>query len=456
MFKVLVAEDEEITLNHIGYVLGREGYQVTAVGNGSDALKKLEGESFDLLIADVKMPGLTGMELLDAITARGVEIEVIIITAYGSIESAVEAMRKGAYDYITKPLELDELLMKILKIQSHKSLKKENAALRASLAPQKEFRLVAESNGSRKILDMAHTIKDSACSVLLTGESGVGKSVIAREIHRTSHRADKPFLSVNCANFTSELLSSELFGHEAGAFTGALKTKKGLAEVADSGTLFLDEIAELSPNLQAMLLKFLEEGEFYRVGGTRLFKVDVRVMAATNRNIPELLADGRFRKDLYFRLNVMEISIPPLRARREDVRPLALHFLAKHLPRYSKKISGFSHEAMGVLINYDYPGNIRELENIVERAVILEREDVITTDNLPQSVLSARPGPAINDGGDGIDVIKGVMTIEELSRDYALKVLNSAGGNRTKAAEMLGISRTSLWKILKEEGEGSA
>jgi DNA-binding NtrC family response regulator len=407
MFKVLIAEDEEITLNHIGYVLGREGYQVTSVGNGSDALKKLEGESFDLLIADVKMPGLTGMDLLDAITARGMETEVIIITAYGSIESAVDAMRKGAYDYITKPLELDELLMKILKIQSHKSLKKENAALRASLAPAKEFRLVAESDGSRKIIATAHTIRDSACSVLLTGESGVGKSVVAKEIHRTSRRADKPFLSVNCANFTSELLSSELFGHEAGAFTGALKTKKGLAEVADTGTLFLDEIAELSPNLQAMLLKFLEEGEFYRVGGTRLFKVDVRVMAATNRNIPELLADGRFRKDLYFRLNMMEIAIPPLKERREDIRPLALHFLGKHLPRYSKKISGFSHEAMGVLINYDYPGNIRELENIVERAVILEREDIITPESLPQSVLSARPSAGDAQVGQAAGGIEG-------------------------------------------------
>jgi transcriptional regulator with PAS, ATPase and Fis domain len=348
--------------------------------------------------------------------------------------------------------------MKILKIQSHKSLKKENDALKASLATQKEFRLVAESDGSRKILDMAHTIKDSACGVLLTGESGVGKSVIAREIHRTSRRAENPFLSVNCANFTSELLSSELFGHEAGAFTGALKTKKGLAEVADTGTLFLDEIAELSPNLQAMLLKFLEEGEFYRVGGTRLFKVDVRVMAATNRNIPELLADGRFRKDLYFRLNVMEIAIPPLRERREDIRPLALHFLAKHLPRYSKKITGFSRGALDVLLTYDYPGNVRELENIVERAVILAPGDVITPENLPQSVLAARPTPVCDgrasDGG--INGIGGVMTIEELSRDYALKILSAAGGNRTKAAEMLGISRTSLWKILKEEPEGSA
>jgi transcriptional regulator with PAS, ATPase and Fis domain len=291
------------------------------------------------------------------------------------------------------------------------------------------------------ILDMIEGIKLSDSNILLTGETGVGKSLLAKIIHFTGRRQERPFLSINCATLTEELLASELFGHERGAFTGAVKTKQGLVEIADTGTLFLDEIAEMAPNLQAKLLKVIEEGEFYRVGGTRPIHVDVRFIAATNQDVRDLISSGKFREDLYYRLNVMEIFIPPLRERKEDIEPLAVYFLQKHLPKARKKITGFTKEALDVLWHYSFPGNVRELENIIERAIILEKGQFITPESLPQSIKlfqieTLEPGQ--------------VKTIEELNKEYAEKVLEMYGGNRSKTAEVLGISRTSLWRILKE------
>jgi transcriptional regulator with PAS, ATPase and Fis domain len=294
----------------------------------------------------------------------------------------------------------------------------------------------------KNILETIQGMSSSDANMFLTGETGVGKSLIARIIHYTSGRKNMPFLSLNCATLTEDLLASELFGHEKGAFTGAVAMKQGLVEIADTGTLFLDEIAELSPNLQAKLLKVVEEGEFYRVGGTRPQKVDVRFIAATNQNVRGIIADGRFREDLYYRLNIMDIFIPPLRERREDIRPLSAFFLQKHLPRSRKKIAGFSDEALDILMHYSFPGNVRELENIIERAIILEKGQLLSKESLPQGIRTL-----------DIETFdpNQIKTVDEVIRDYAEKVVKMAGGNRTKAAELLGISRTSLWKILKED-----
>ncbi len=310
--RILIAEDEEITLKHILSTLEREGYEVTGVPDGRKALEKIGNELFDILIADIKMPGLTGIELLEKVRERRLETEVIIITGYGSIGSAVDAIKKGARDYITKPFDLDELLLKVKKIHEEKILKKEIMALKISLGVDKKITSVAKSQSMKNILDVVESIRDSSCNVLLTGESGVGKSMIAKMLHFTSGKRDKPFLSINCATLTENLLASELFGYEKGAFTGAVKTKQGLLEIADTGTLFLDEITEMSTNLQAKLLNVIEGGEFFRVGGTRPIKADVRFIAATNQNVQTLISEGRFREDLYYRLNIMEIYIPPL------------------------------------------------------------------------------------------------------------------------------------------------
>ncbi|HAS55602.1 MAG: hypothetical protein A2X56_11385 [Nitrospirae bacterium GWC2_57_13] len=440
--KILIAEDEEITLKHLVNALQLEGHEVTGVSRGDDALRLVEDRRFDVLIADIKMPGMTGIELLGTIRERNIETDVIVVTGFGSVGSAVEAMKLGAYDYVTKPFDLDELVLKVAKINERANLKRENVALRTFLGLNKQVSIIARSAGMKRILETIEGIRDSDCNVLLTGETGVGKSLLARIIHYTSRRQNLPFLSINCATLTEELLASELFGHEKGAFTGAVKLKQGLVEIADHGTLFLDEIAEMAPNLQAKLLKVIEEGEFFRVGGTRPLKVDLRFIAATNQNVRSAIAEGRFREDLYYRLNIMEIFISPLRDRRDDIAPLADYFLAKHLPRSNKKITGFSREARDVLMHYSFPGNVRELENIIERAIILEKTPVLTAPSLPQNIQLFQ-----------IETIQPdtVKTIEELNRTYAVKVVDLYGGNRTKAAEMLGISRTSLWRLLKEE-----
>jgi len=443
-FKVLIAEDEEITLKHLVNALKKEAYLVVGVSNGTDALHKIESEHFDLLIADIKMPGHTGIELLEKIREKQIDTEVIIITGFGSIGSVVDAMKKGAYDYVTKPFDLDELVLKIRKIRDQRTMKKENIALKAYAGMDKKVSIIAKSASMKNILGIIEGMKDSDCNVLLTGETGVGKSLLAKIIHFTGRRQSMPFLSINCATLTEELLASELFGHEKGAFTGAIKTKQGLVEIADTGTLFLDEIAEMTTNLQAKLLKVIEDGEFYRVGGTRPVKVDVRFVAATNQNVRTVISEGRFREDLYYRLNIMEINIPPLRDRREDITPLCAYFLEKHLPKSHKKITGFTREAMEVFMHYSFPGNVREMENIIERAIILEKGTIITPDSLPQTIKMFQIETLEPDK---------IKTIEELNRQYTEKVLDMFGGNRTRTAEVLGISRTSLWRILKEDKE---
>jgi two-component system response regulator HydG len=441
-YKILIAEDEEITLKHLVHMLGKKGYYTEGARNGREAIEKIGANGFDLLITDIKMPGLDGIGLLERVRESHPETEVIIVTGFGSVDSAVDAMKRGAYDYITKPFNLDELLLKVKKITDKKRLVRENTALRAYFGMDRKLSIIARSEGMMKILDLIESLKDSDCNILITGETGVGKSLIAKIIHFTSRRQEMPFLSINCATLTEELLASELFGHEKGAFTGAVKTKQGLIEIVDTGTFFLDEIVEMSPNLQAKLLKVIDDGEFFRVGGRRPIKVDVRFIAATNQNIRSALAEGRFREDLYYRLNVMEIFIPPLRDRKEDIESLSEFFLQKHLTSAAKKIKGFSKDAMSILKHYSFPGNVRELENIIERAVILEQGPVITPQSLPQTIKMFQ-----------IETIEpgSIKSLDEMNKEYVDKVIELLGGNRSKAAEVLGISRTSLWRILKEE-----
>ncbi len=440
--RILVAEDEDITRDNIIESLAEEGHSATGARDGREATEALERERFDLLITDLKMPGLGGMELLEDARAKWPEMLAIVITGYGSVSSAVEAMRKGAADYITKPFDLDDLAVRVRKIEERNALRKENIALKTYFNFENDINMVAASPGMKHIVKTIEQIRDSQFNVLLTGETGVGKGLVARTIHFTGPRRDKPFLAVNCATFTEELLASELFGYERGAFTGAVNAKPGLIEVADTGTLFLDEISEMSPALQAKLLRVLEDCEFMRVGGTRAMRADVRFIAATNQNIKQLIAERGFRADLYYRLNTMEIFIPPLRERTEDIDPLCRFFLKKHLPKYSKKITAISEDAMRVLMGYTFPGNVRELENIVERAIIVEQGPQITPSSLPQGITMHRVETF------RADEIKPVDTVV---KEYAEKVVKSLGGNRTRAAEILGISRTSLWKILKGE-----
>ena len=442
MYKAIVIDDEISVCEAVRAILEGEGIEVFTTTNSINAIEQIKGNNYDLIISDLKMPGMDGLELYDSIKETAPESIFIIITAYGTIQSAVDAIKKGIYDYIPKPFTPDEVRIPVRRALERKMLKRENIALKTYIGMDKKVPVIAKSQSMKKVLSLIEGMKDSNCGILLTGESGAGKNLIAQIIHSTSKRKDMPFLAINCATLTEELLASELFGHEKGAFTGAIRTKPGLIEIADTGTLFLDEIAEMSPNLQAKLLKVVEDGEFYRVGGTKLIKGDVRFIAATNQDIKKLITEGKFREDLYYRLNIMDIFIPPLRERQEDIKPLSAFFLQKHLPESNKKITGFAKDTMDILMRYSFPGNVRELENIIERAIILENSLTITPESLPEGIRilnieTFEPGR--------------IKSIDEFTKEYVEKVLKMLGGNKSKTAELLGISRTSLWKILKED-----
>ncbi|HXX80992.1 MAG TPA: sigma-54 dependent transcriptional regulator, partial [Thermodesulfovibrionales bacterium] len=368
-------------------------------------------------------------------------MEVMIVTGFGSIDAAVEAMKKGAFEYITKPFNLDELILKVKNIHERKILKTQNLFLRTFLGMHKGVSVIARSQDMQKIMNNVEGMKDSDCNVLLTGETGVGKGLLAKIIHFTSRRQNMPFLAVHCTALSEEALASEIFGHEEGAFPGAESTRKGLIEISDSGTLFIDDITEMSSRIQTQLLKVVEEGEFSRAGGKVPIRVNVRFIAATHQNMREQIAQGTFREDLYHRLNIMDIFVPPLRERKEDIEPLCTYILQKHLSESTKKISGFTQEALDILMGYSFPGNVRELENIIERAIILEQGTDITPQSLPVSIKKFR-----------IDTFspEGIKTIDELTKDYTTRVLEMVDGDKRKAAALLGISEITLWRILKE------
>jgi len=438
--KILVVDDEAVIRDSLRDWLTDTGYEVFTAENGSQALETIQRERLRIVIADLVMPGMDGIELMKRAKEISPDIEVIITTAYGSIPTAITAIREGAYDYIQKPFcpEMAEILIE--KLVERQGLIKENISLQQKLGERYRFEdIIAKSPRVQQIIEVIKVVAKSNATVLITGETGTGKELVARAIHSQSQRHGKPFVAVSCAALPESLLESELFGHEKGAFTSAYAQKKGKFEVANRGTLFLDEIGEMSANIQVHLLRVLEEKEFTRVGGNEPIKADVRVISATNREMKEAVAKGQFREDLYYRLNVVNIELPPLRERREDIPLLAQHFLKKFTMENNKEISGFSPEAANFLLRYNWPGNVRELENAIERAVILAQKPLIEIDDLPQQTLLARP-------------ISAEKNLRQVEKNHIMNVLAQTKGNYTEAARALGISRMTLYNKAKSYG----
>jgi two-component system response regulator AtoC len=439
--KVLVVDDEVIIRDSLRDWLTDAGYQVFTAENGAQALKIIQQEGLRIVIADLVMPGMDGIELMKRAKEISPDAEVIIVTAYGSIPTAITAMREGAYDYIEKPFCPERAEILIEKLVEHQELIEENLSLHHKLEERYRFEnIIAKSPKMQQVIEIIKVVAKSNATVLITGETGTGKELVAQAIHSQSHRCGKPFVAVSCAALPESLLESELFGHEKGSFTGAYAQKKGKFEVAHRGTLFLDEIGEMSANIQVHLLRVLEEKEFTRVGGNESIKIDVRVISATNRNVKQAIANGQFREDLYYRLNVVNIELPPLRERKEDIPLVAQHFLKKFASENNKEVSGFSPEATDFLLRYDWPGNVRELENTVERAVILAQNPLIKVADLPQqNLVPAHPTSS-------------ETSLKQVEKNHILSVLTETGGNYTEAARILGISRMTLYNKAKAYG----
>ncbi len=451
--RILVVDDEEQMRDLLAKVLERKGYQVSVCGDGTEALALLEREPADLVITDVRMPGLNGMEALRAIKELNPEIVVLIMTAFGSIDQAVQAVKEGAYDYINKPFKIDEILLTIEKALEERHLRHEVSTLRQELRTRYHFEnLVGKSRAMQEVFGLIEQVAGSRSTVMVYGKSGTGKELVAKAIHYNSPRSSKAFVAVNCAAIPAELLESELFGHERGAFTGAIATKVGKFELATGGTLFLDEIGHMRLDLQAKILRALQEREIERVGGTRTIKIDVRVLAATNRDLKKAIEEGTFREDLYYRLNVVPITLPPLRQRREDIPLLVEHFIAKYNREFTRKVKGFSAGATAALYQYDWPGNVRELENVIERAVALAQSETISLRELPLEISIL--------GGDVIeDIQKAGLSLREarshFERQYILNILDRVQWNQTEAARVLGLHRNTLaWKLQRLRIDG--
>jgi two-component system NtrC family response regulator len=444
-FRILVVDDEPTQLELVGGFLRKQGFEVADAASGRAAVARFKQEPFDLVLTDQRMPDLSGLDVLEAVRAASPETAVVIMTAYGTIETAVSAVKAGATDYLAKPLSLDELLHRIHQIQDRRHLLTENRELRAALAERHRVEgIIGESGAMQEVLSVVRRVAPSDATVLIRGESGTGKELIAKALHYASPRAARTLVKVNCAALAESLLEAELFGHEKGAFTGAVAARKGRFELADGGSLFLDEIGDLPPHLQVKLLRVLQEREFERVGSSRPVKVDVRLLAATHRNLEALVREGRFRDDLYYRINVVTIPLPPLRERREDLPLLIDHFLRAFADKNGKSIRGLTREARETLLRYDYPGNVRELENLIERAVVLTRDDVIGLTDLP---LTLDPQAADPEQGAGL-----VAAVEGLERRMIREALAKADGIQTRAAELLGIGERVLRYKLKKYG----
>lgn len=448
--RVLIVDDDASSRTALSELLSDEGYEVELAQDGFKALAKLPESSPDLVITDQKMPGLDGMELLRQITARDETIPVIMVTAFGAVKSAVEALRAGAYDYLTKPVDFDELLAVVERALRYRSLRVESANLRRrldeKLAPDN---IVGTSPQMQRVFEVVDQVAPSRATVLIMGESGTGKELVASAIHHRSTRAKGPFVKLHCAALAEGLLESELFGHEKGAFTGAQGRRDGRFTVADGGTLFLDEIGEISPATQVKLLRFLQEQEFERVGGNQTLKVDVRVIAATNRNLHEEVAAKRFREDLFYRLNVVSIETPPLRERMSDIPALATFFIAKHAKANGREPMGMTAEALDVLASYPWPGNVRELENALERAVVMCNGVQIEPRHLPPSLRAMGDRPL-----NGLPPIPG-STLAQLERYAIMETLKAHGGSTSRAAEVLGISVRTVQYRLQEYAKES-
>jgi len=449
-FSILLVDDEPAQRTVLAGYLRKKRHAIREAGSVAEALKRIAQEPADIILSDFKMPDRTGLDLLREVQKQQPETTVIIMTAFGTIEDAVQTMREGAYDYLTKPVDLEELDLLIQRIGERQRLLSENRLLREQLVERYSFAgIVSQSTSMETVLNTAGRVAHSRASVLIRGESGTGKELIARAIHFHSPRKSQPFVAVNCAALNENLLESELFGHEKGAFTGADRQRRGRFETADGGTLFLDEVGDIPPGMQVKLLRVLQEQSFERVGGTTPLHVDVRIIAATNRNLEDLIRQGSFREDLYYRLNVITIDIPPLRERREDIPPLLQHFVERFSKENQRKTPSFSREAWEMLLRYSWPGNVRELENIVHRAVILARGDVLTTDDLPP-VMKALPREASAGARNGIADLPG--QVERLEKELVLEALRLQDGNQSRAAAQLGISERNFRYRLKKWG----
>ncbi|MGH0030010.1 MAG: sigma-54-dependent transcriptional regulator [Myxococcota bacterium] len=449
--RVLVVDDEPSMQEFLEIFFRSEGFHAATAGDLETALLHLEGDEFDVVITDIQMPGGTGLDLLRAVQEVAPEAVVIMMTAFASTETAISAMKEGAYDYITKPFKLDEIRVVVEKALEKKLLASENRRLKSELETKTRPRsIIGTSTAMQQVLDMVGQVADTKANVLISGESGTGKEVVARAIHDAGARRDEPFVAVNCGAIPENLLESELFGHVKGAFTGAVQNKSGLFEVARGGTVFLDEIAELTLALQVKLLRVIQERTFRQVGGTSDLTFEARVVTATNRNLQEEVAAGRFREDLYYRLNVIEIALPPLRERRDDVPLLVQHFVERYTRELGKPVGGVTDAALARLAEYDFPGNVRELENVVERAVALCRGETIDTDVLPPTLLSPRePARVVRIPPEGVKLDE---LVDAYERSLLLEALEQTGGVKKRAAARLGISFRSFRYRLEKLG----
>lgn len=454
---ILVIDDELSMREVLEYILTREGYDVSLAGNGKTAIQALENNSFDLLLCDIKLGDMTGLDVLRAAKKKNKNTTVIMISAYASTETAVEAMNEGAYDYVPKPFDNEELKQTIKKALDLKTLEHEREVTEGELKKSIHFgRIVGSSPQMMHIFDLIKQVSKTKTNILITGESGTGKELIARAIHEQSDRKNQAFVTINCGGIPETLLESELFGHKKGAFTGAAMDKKGLFEVAHKGTLFLDEIGELSLPIQVKLLRAVQERIFKPLGSNEDVAVDIRIISATNKKLEQEVIDGRFREDLFYRLNVIEIKMPPLRDRKTDIRALAQHFLEKYSREMGKEISKISSYAIDMLQKYDFPGNVRELENLMERSVAISSTNILLPDSLALSLRKRRWIEGITESRFDLDeVAKGVFLediLEQIERAYLEKAMACSGGNKKKAAELLGIRYRSLWHRIDKIG----
>ncbi len=443
---ILVVDDEQHMRWIIEKALLKDGYRVVHAADGAEALAALDQYGPDLALLDLRLPDMSGIEVLRSMKQISPKMPVVMITAHGTVESAIEAMKIGAVDYISKPFDMEELKLIIKRSLEVLELASEVDYLREELGEKISPNLIGSSGSLKEVKELVTKVANTSATVLIQGESGTGKEVVARMLHQMSERANKPFVAVNCAAIPENLLESELFGYEKGAFTGAVGRKKGKFEVAGSGTIFLDEIGEIPLQIQVKLLRVLQEREFERVGGNDSVRMEARIIAATNKNLKKSVQEGTFREDLYYRLEVIPVSLPPLRERKEDIPELVDHFLKKYDPR--RRIKGFSQEAMNTLCGYNWPGNIRELENIIERAVILCADEEVTPDYLPKEVLQRQR----DQHRVMFDFPVEGICLEDLERDLILKALEVSGGNQTKAAHLLRITRSALiYRMEKHE-----
>ncbi len=446
---VLVVDDDPAHRTMLRTLITGWGYDIEEADDGSTAIEKVNERAYDLILMDIRMIKVSGLEALGEIKAVNPAIPVIIMTAYSSVETAVEALKSGAYDYLTKPLDFDELRLTMARAMDHRQLREENRLLRESLGSHFDRRnIIGRSPGMVRLLETVAQVAPSEATVLITGESGTGKEMVAGAIHYNSPRKENPFIKINCAAITETLLESELFGHEKGAFTGAHRRKEGKFRQAHGGSIFLDEISEMSLAMQVKLLRVLQEREITRVGGEEVLHVDVRVIAATNKDLLEEMGKGRFRDDLYYRLNVVALKVPPLRARREDIPLLAQQFLNIFAEKNRKEIKGFTPHAMDRLLKYEWPGNVRELMNAVERGVVLSRGEYLSEEDLPLIGRDEAPEEEIGQK----DAMPADLPLEEVEKATILNTLESSGGNKSEAARRLGITRKTLHKKLKAYG----